>query len=233
MSALRQCSTVLTTRKRVRHARGQNGVVHVLKRVVSASSATRPLQHNGHGRKSARNLKRVENRVGRSRLERDISHPASLQRGHNVSRALGSRYPSTDSDALNGHSLSAEPKNRGELESPLLRVEVEEIEGDPCPRLEAVHNLSDRLAEDVRPWKTPTGQFGVEPSVRDRSHLQIDAVKWGVGESVSGRECECENVHACAHVCANVCVYTHLYMCVPVSLCRTGGYGSTPIRTLA
>ena len=192
----------------MRHARGQNGVVHVLKRVVSASSATRPLQHNGHGRKSARNLKRVENRVGRSRLERDISHPASLQRGHNVSRALGSRYPSTDSDALNGHSLSAEPKNRGELESPLLRVEVEEIEGDPCPRLEAVHNLSDRLAEDVRPWKTPTGQFGVEPSVRDRSHLQIRAVKWGVDESVSGRECEW-----------SVRMFTHVHTCVPTSVC--------------
>jgi hypothetical protein len=92
----------------------ENGLVHVLKRVVSSTTPTSPLQHDDNVGMLVGDSNRVVDRVNRPGLECDVTEPRSSHLVHELGGLLRCWDTSSDSDRLErrarlGHLLDQRP----------------------------------------------------------------------------------------------------------------------------
>lgn len=116
------------------------------------------------------------NGVHRARLEGDVAHAAGGEGVDEVVGRVGGWDAGGDGDGVDGQAAAAQLGGEGQLEGPLPRVEVEEVEGDAPPGPQLGRELAHASLKDGGSWEAAARKLASVAGIGGSGH-EIDAAK--------------------------------------------------------
>ena len=149
---------------------GEDWLMYVFTRVVTARASTRPLENDGEVGVGGGNINDLTNAVHRTRLERNMLDTGLGETLNDLSGLLRRWNTGSNTKSFDGKGFATHFLPERKLEGELTGVDIEGIQGDTDASRNAGLDLGDFGTEGCGVVVTSSGQLDVVTGGKDGAH---------------------------------------------------------------